>query len=118
MNFFDSIHCKSEKHCRVCRKKFGGRAMRKQWAALFNIAAVDFDCPNGKEWIEEAVKTAASSRTAGTGYRATSMPVRDKCRLAVRDCCGKPHICSVDGGTCPDPFNLECLRNPEFNPLP
>ena len=45
-------------------------------------------------------------------------PVRNKpisvgkspCKYAVRDCCGKPYICSVDGGDCPDRFNDECVK--------
>ena len=32
------------------------------------------------------------------------------CKYATRDCCGKPYICSVDGGTCPDQFNDDCVK--------
>ena len=35
-------------------------------------------------------------------------PQNDKCKFAVRDCCGKPHICSCTMGDCPDHFDKDC----------
>jgi len=32
----------------------------------------------------------------------------DKCKFAVPDCCGKPHICSMTMGDCPDHFDKDC----------
>jgi hypothetical protein len=48
--FFDSIHCTSEAHCKLCRGKHLGRDLRASWSKKFNIDKVDFDCPKGYEW--------------------------------------------------------------------
>jgi hypothetical protein len=45
-------------------------------------------------------------------------PQNDRCKFAIKDCCGKPPICSVDGGVCENSFNAQCQKNPENRILP
>ena len=59
------------------------------------------ECPYGKKWDE---KTSIIKKT-----------YTDKCKFSTCANCNSPTQCKVDGGNCPDPFNLECLRNPENN---
>jgi len=48
------------------------------------------------------------------GYTKDNLPAEkkntrnDKCKFAVPDCCGKPHICSCTMGDCPDHFDKNC----------
>ena len=50
--FFDSDHCfKTMAHCRTCRNKEGGRALREGWVKIFDdVKESDFECPNGLPW--------------------------------------------------------------------
>ena len=55
MNFFTSIHCKSEAHCQLCRARNRGHAWRKDMILIFNdLPYISWPCPVGKEWQEDA----------------------------------------------------------------
>ncbi len=44
--------CRAGVHCRTCRDREGGRALRASWAAAFAVPAgsPDWACPHGREW--------------------------------------------------------------------
>jgi hypothetical protein len=48
--FFESIHCTSGAHCKLCRGKNTGRDLRTSWAKKWGISEIDFECPKGYEW--------------------------------------------------------------------
>ena len=49
-SFFESIHCTSGAHCKLCRGKNLGKDLRTSWAKKWGIDNVDFECPKGYEW--------------------------------------------------------------------
>lgn len=48
--FFESIHCTSGVHCKLCRGKNIGKDLRTSWAKKFDIDKIDFECPKGYGW--------------------------------------------------------------------
>jgi len=103
IDFLKSGYCNNKEHCNMCRDFISGYAWRVWLSKQFLLPqnTVNFNCPYGNDW----------------GY-TKKQPKANKCKFAVQDCCGKAPVCSIDGGTCENTYNKECLRNPEFNPLP
>lgn len=56
-NFFKSEVCTSRLHCGTCRARHAGRVWRGALRKAFRLPGVDFDCPEGKPWIEDRVTT-------------------------------------------------------------
>ena len=57
MNFFESNHCKSEAHCKLCRDRAGGKDFRQSLLDDFNdIKKTEFKCPNGKPFIDKPIE--------------------------------------------------------------
>jgi len=51
MNFFGTIHCDSEAHCKTCRNTILGEQWRDDIQAAFDdVKERDFECPKGKPW--------------------------------------------------------------------
>ncbi len=96
--------CRSQAHCSTCRNFEDGHTWRESLGKVFDLpgGVVDFECPEGFDWGDEPEPKKIDGQPISPG--------RPQCKYAVRDCCGKPYICSVDGGDCPDRFNDECVK--------
>ena len=89
--------CESRELCDVCRND----ERQRQQIGFPDICPYGYTKDNlpTKEEIEKANKQPVMKKPA---------PNPDKCKFAVRDCCGKPHICSVTMGDCHDYFDKNC----------
>jgi hypothetical protein len=56
-NFFESEVCVSRLHCDTCRARHAGCIWRGALRKAFRLPGVDFDCPEGKAWIDDRVTT-------------------------------------------------------------
>jgi hypothetical protein len=56
-SFFESESCTSRLHCDTCRARHAGRIWRGALRKAFRLPGVDFDCPEGKAWIEDRSTT-------------------------------------------------------------
>jgi hypothetical protein len=56
-NFFESEACVSRLHCDTCRARHAGRVWRGALRKAFRLPGVDFNCPEGKAWIENRATT-------------------------------------------------------------
>ena len=52
-NFYASDVCASRVHCDTCRARHAGRTWRKTLRRAFRLPEDDFDCPEGKRWIDD-----------------------------------------------------------------
>jgi len=59
-NFVESLACKSRAHCNKCRSKVGHRHWREGLKKHFELPEneVDFACPFGAKWREQALTGA------------------------------------------------------------
>ncbi len=101
-NFYASDVCTSHLHCDTCRARHAGRTWRKTLRRAFRLPEDDFDCPEGKPWIEDRTSADKSDapRAKPCGgcaqHRASrpagSLPLRGSgsdLRPSVASGCGK-----------------------------
>ena len=79
----------------------------KNHCAVWNVEK-DYYEISDENW-DKIAKMFGGKVTAASQNKPISVG-KSPCKYAVRDCCGKPYICSVDGGDCPDRFNDECVK--------
>jgi hypothetical protein len=56
-NFFESEACTSRLHCDTCRARHAGRKWRTALRKAFRLPGEDFDCLEGKPWIDDRATT-------------------------------------------------------------
>jgi hypothetical protein len=59
-NFYESEVCTSQLHCQTCRTRHAGRKWRRDLRKTYRLPTIDFDCPQGIEWIEDRATTDAA----------------------------------------------------------
>ena len=76
MSWFETNHCKTKKHCKVCRDLDGGRSWRIDVRNTFAESnepyiSDDFECPYGKKWIDfTIVKKVKKNKCGGCKDKA------------------------------------------------
>jgi hypothetical protein len=63
-NFYESEVCTSQLHCPTCRTRHAGRKWRRDLRKTYRLPTVDFDCPQGKDWIEDRATTDGADTKA------------------------------------------------------
>lgn len=67
MTFFETAHCKSQRHCTICRDKGGGAMWRKSVLKAFGGSDTpDFECPFGKQWGDKSASVTVQNRPVPT----------------------------------------------------
>jgi hypothetical protein len=67
--FFANDICTSRRHCQTCRARHAGRPWRNALRRIFRLPGNDFDCPEGKPWIEDRETTDGRTQSKPSSCR-------------------------------------------------
>jgi hypothetical protein len=92
-DMFASEICTSHRYCDTCRARHAGRTWRKTQRRAFRLPEDDFDCPEGKPWIDDRATTdrpdAPRPTPCGGCGKAGAAPLSGETRPSCRECVEK-----------------------------